>query len=449
MGGRRSLRIATVIFISALLLFTRKGISGSASHPTEKGDAFPRLEEGNVPINTSWFGMFFGNFPRLGYSLESEEEAQLIVPAQERERILQEYHDTPTAEYIKTSPECNRYKPTNQKAEGLLRTPAYAQRFETLAIDLFGPLLETPTGKKWIFIVEDASTKWVELFSLAEATAEYCAKTLIEEVLLRYGLPRRLISDNGPQFISAVMQLTCDLLDITQDLISVYHPQANPSERKNRDLKPRLAILVGEEHSAWEDKLPLIRFAMNTSIGDTTAHTAAYLQFGRKLRTSDDIRHDIRQVIDNDNFVPEITPYLKRFANSILDVKDRVEQKQDSQKENFDRRRRRKYYKPGDKIWVTIHPISRNNRSRKFMPKREGPYLILTLRSPVTYEIANPANPDQALGTYHVSALKDYQEPETERNTGFVAPLKKRGRPKRKLSPGSEPRRQLNQRGSL
>ncbi|GFX53497.1 retrovirus-related Pol polyprotein from transposon 17.6 [Trichonephila clavipes] len=81
------------------------------------------------------------------------------------------------------------------------------------------------------------------------------------------------------------------------------------------------------------------------------------------------------------------------------------------------------------------------------MPKREGPYLILTLRSPVTYEIADPANPDQALGTFHVSALKDYQEPETKRNTGFVAPLRKRGRSKKKLSPGSEPRRQWNQRG--
>ncbi|GFW35762.1 uncharacterized protein TNCV_4436091 [Trichonephila clavipes] len=82
------------------------------------------------------------------------------------------------------------------------------------------------------------------------------------------------------------------------------------------------------------------------------------------------------------------------------------------------------------------------------MPKREGLYLILTLRSPVTYEIADPANPDQALGTY-VSALKDYQEPETKRNVGFVAPLRKRGRPKKKLPPGSEPRRQRNQRGSL
>ncbi|GFU50209.1 retrovirus-related Pol polyprotein from transposon 17.6 [Trichonephila clavipes] len=202
------------------------------------------------------------------------------------------------------------------------------------------------------------------------------------------------------------MQLICDMLEITQDLIPVYHPQANPSEHKNHDLKSRLAILVGEEHSAWEDKLLLIRFTMNTSVCNTTGHMAAYLQFGRQLRTSDNIRHDFRQVIDNDNFVPEITPYLKRFANSILDVKDRVEQKQDCQKENFDRRR--SYYKPGDKVWVTIHLISRNNRSRKFMPKREGPYLILALRSPVTYQIADPTNPDQALGTYHVAAVAEW-----------------------------------------
>ncbi|GFS69871.1 hypothetical protein TNCV_3101751 [Trichonephila clavipes] len=101
---------------------------------------------------------------------------------------------------------------------------------------------------------------------------------------------------------------------------------------------------------------------------------AAYLQFERQLRTSDNIKHDIPQVIDNDNFVPEINPYLKRFANSILDVKERVERKKVCQ--------------------------------------------------------------------------KDYQEPEIERNTGFVAPLKKRGRPpQKKLPPGSEPRRQRNQTG--
>ncbi|GFT64196.1 hypothetical protein NPIL_699641 [Nephila pilipes] len=58
------------------------------------------------------------------------------------------------------------------------------------------------------------------------------------------------------------------------------------------------------------------------------------------------------------------------------------------------------------------------------------------------------ANPDQVLGTYHISALKDYHDSGVERDTGPVAPLRKRGRPK-KLPPGSEPRRQRKQRGSL
>ncbi|GFX48042.1 uncharacterized protein TNCV_4113771 [Trichonephila clavipes] len=122
--------------------------------------------------------------------------------------------------------------------------------------------------------------------------------------------------------------------------------------------------------------------------------------------------------------------------------------KQGCQKENFDRRRR-KYYKPGDKVWVTIHPINRNYKSRKFMPKREGPYLILTLRSPEAYEIADPANPDQALGTYHVSALKDYQEPETKKNGICCSSKEKRTPQKEIISWFPEPRRQRNQRGSL
>ncbi|GFX48773.1 transposon Tf2-8 polyprotein [Trichonephila clavipes] len=127
-------------------------------------------------------------------------------------------------------------------------TPVPAQRFENLAIDIFGPLPESKDGKRWILIIEDCTTKWVELFALPNATAKECAITLIEEVLLRYGIPRRLISDNGTQFVSAVMQQICYLLNIHQSLIPVYHPQANPVERKNRDLKPRLAILVQDKH---------------------------------------------------------------------------------------------------------------------------------------------------------------------------------------------------------
>ncbi|GFW08813.1 transposon Ty3-G Gag-Pol polyprotein [Trichonephila clavipes] len=75
----------------------------------------------------------------------------------------------------------------------------------------------------------------------------------------------------------------------------VYSPQSNPVERKNRDLKPRLAILVGDDHSSWYSKLPVIRFAMNTTVCDTTGHTPAYLLFGRELRTVDDVVQDFKR----------------------------------------------------------------------------------------------------------------------------------------------------------
>ncbi|GFU47908.1 transposon Tf2-8 polyprotein [Trichonephila clavipes] len=233
---------------------------------------------------------------------------------------------------VKNCPDCIKYKASNQKPSGLLQTPVPAQRFETLAIDLFGPLPESKDGKRWILIIEDCTTKWVELFALLNATAKECAITLIEEVLLRYGIPRRLISDNGTQFVSAVMQQICYLLYIHQSLIPVYHPQANPVERKNRYLKPRLAILVQDKHDCWSEKLPFIRFALNTAKCETTGQTAPFLNFGRDLRLTSEVVNDIRVVIQNDNFVPEITPFLKKFAKVSTQIREVVEEQQDSRK---------------------------------------------------------------------------------------------------------------------
>ncbi|GFX42516.1 hypothetical protein TNCV_1520791 [Trichonephila clavipes] len=264
------------------------------------------------------------------------------------------------------------------------------------AIDLFGPLPESKDGKRWIFIIEDCTTKWVELFALPNATAKECAITLIEEVLLRYGIPRHLISDNGTQFVSAVMQQICYLLNIHQSLIPVYHPQANPVERKNRDMKPWLAILVQDKHVCWSEKLPFIRFALNTAKCETTGQMAAFLNFGRELRTPSEVVNDIRTVIQNDNFVPEITPYLKEFTKFSTQIREVVEEQQDSRKFYADKKRKAApTYQPGGHVFVASHPLSNaaQGRSAKLMPRRDGPYVILTQRSPSSYEIASLDNP--------------------------------------------------------
>ncbi|GFW87665.1 gag-Pol polyprotein [Trichonephila clavipes] len=95
---------------------------------------------------------------------------------------------------------------------------------------------------------------------------------------------------------------------------------------------------------------------MNTTVCDTTGYTPAYLLFGRELLTVDDVVQDFKSVVHNDNFVAEITPYLKRFASITEDIRERIETNS-----------------------------AKNKKTSKFMPKRDGPYLILTQKSPTSY----------------------------------------------------------------
>ncbi|GFV87043.1 uncharacterized protein TNCV_5112611 [Trichonephila clavipes] len=108
----------------------------------------------------------------------------------------------------------------------------------------------------------------------------------------------------------------------------------------------------------------------------------------------------------------------------------------------------RETYQPGEHVFVASHPLSNaaQGRSAKLLPCRDGPYVILTQRSPSSYEIAGLDNPGEPLGVYHTSAL-------TPCNNDKVKPfihLRKRGRPpKVPQTPDSSSGRLRNQRGRM
>ncbi|GFX94632.1 uncharacterized protein TNCV_3088611 [Trichonephila clavipes] len=196
----------------------------------------------------------------------------------------------------------------------------------------------------------------------------------------------------------------------------------------------------------WSEKLPFIRFALNTAKCETTGQTASFINFGRELRTPSEVVNDIRVVIQNDNFVPEITPYLKKFAKFSTQIREVVEEQHASRKFYADKKiKSTPAYQPGEHVFVASHPLSNlaQGRSAKLMPRRDGPYMILTQRSPSSYEIANLDNPGETVGVYNTSAL-------TPCNNDKVKPLihlRKRGRPpKVPQTSGSSSGRRRNQR---
>ncbi|GFX70723.1 transposon Tf2-9 polyprotein [Trichonephila clavipes] len=85
---------------------------------------------------------------------------------------------------------------------------------------------------------------------------------------------------------------------------------------------------------------------------------------------------------------------------------------------------------------VGYHRNAAYKKTAKFMSERDEPYIIVTQRSPTTYEVANPNNPREVLGPYHSSALR----PCIYKEATPVMPLRKRGRPRKDNSAGSSSR---------
>ena len=70
-------------------------------------------------------------------------------------------------------------------------------------------------GYKYLLVMIDSFTGWIEGFPTRTEKAEEVVKTLLHEIILRFGLPRSLQSDNGTSFTSKVTQGVSKALGIT------------------------------------------------------------------------------------------------------------------------------------------------------------------------------------------------------------------------------------------
>ena len=77
--------------------------------------------------------------------------------------------------------------------------------FEKLLWDIMGPLPAAAGGCRYVLVVTDLFTKWVEAFPLKSTDSVTLASVLVDEVICRYGVPHYLHSDQGANFVSAVI----------------------------------------------------------------------------------------------------------------------------------------------------------------------------------------------------------------------------------------------------
>ncbi|GFW12745.1 retrovirus-related Pol polyprotein from transposon 412 [Trichonephila clavipes] len=225
-----------------------------------------------------------------------------VIPKHLRADILRHFHDAPTAghlgfaktydrirkrfywpgmyrnvvRYVMHCRECQRRKSVPQRPPGrLVPIPPAIAPFHRIGIDLLGRFPKSAHGNKWIIVCTDYSTRYAITKALPTAEVDEIAKFLLEEIVLRHGAPRVIITDRGAVFRSRLVSSLVDLCNIDHRFTTAYHPQTNGlTERFNKTLADMLSMYVDVEQKNWDEILPFVTFAYNTAKQETTAARA-------------------------------------------------------------------------------------------------------------------------------------------------------------------------------
>ncbi|KAK3931143.1 Retrovirus-related Pol polyprotein from transposon 412 [Frankliniella fusca] len=173
---------------------------------------------------------------------------------------------------------CNQFQRGSSRsvpmAKGLISTGF----MELAAMDIVGPLKPDSRGHMYIFTFIDHWSRLLVAVPLKTITGEAVAKALIAHVFAKFGIPRRLLSDNGAQLVAGVLGALVAQLGIKQLRTMVYTPSHNAiCERTHKDLIRVLATLVNTSQSNWGDQLFLATFCMNSHINKSTGETPFFL----------------------------------------------------------------------------------------------------------------------------------------------------------------------------
>ena len=161
--------------------------------------------------------------------------------------------------------------------------------FQRVATDI----LELPMTSKcnrFVLVVEDYFTKFINLYALHNQTAQSVAQCLFDDYVLLHGIPEVLHSDQGRQFDSEIVQRLCQLLEIKKTCTAPYNPKSDSMvEHFNQTLISQLAKALLAAGGEWDDYLKSVAFAYNTSVHASNNYTPYYLVHGHETRVPVDV----------------------------------------------------------------------------------------------------------------------------------------------------------------
>ena len=258
-----------------------------------------------------------------------------------------------------------------------------AQRvLERVSIDIAGPWEESSRGNKYILVIQDYFTKWVEIYCLADHKAPTVARCMLDYIC-RLGVPEKIHSDQGAEFTSKLMHSLCNLFKIKKTRTCSYTPWSNGGvERVNKSIKSMIQHYTKPGCHDWDQYMVVVAASYRATKHASTGYSPNMLMFGRELNHPADL---VYGTVEGSTLDREENDHVKSLERQLRTVWAHTRQNMMRAAEIQQKSRARDVidwqFKPGDIVYKILP------RGAKISSRWVGPCQVVAVVSKWLIEI--------------------------------------------------------------
>ena len=386
---------------------------------------------------------------RLIYRSNPTGKYRLVIPRHLRKILLYEHHATPQAghlgrdktrghmssryywpgmiddidEWIGTCAVCVSRKPSPYGKVGRLHPLDATEPFSMWGMDL----LELPTStrkNKYLLIMTDYFTRWVEAIPLSNKEAITVAGVLYREIFCRYGAPQSILTDQGKEFNNELLSTLCLAYGVKKLMTTVKKSSTNGlTERFNRTLWDMLSKKGQEEQFKWDQHINACLYAYRSSVQASTGKSPYEVMFGQSMKLPADVAlepdapkksHDRFRILKADLGVGHEELEAQVLNQVRLNNKSFIEKqcaqslshKQQAQMERWNKKARELNVAPGQKVHIKSERGQSKVVAKKAKLNWEGPYTVLELQPRGNILVLKDHTPNAKPEVWHIQNVK-------------------------------------------
>src|SRR6266508_2502135 len=238
-------------------------------------------------------------------------------------------------------------------------------------MDFITGLPNTSQGYDSIWVIVDRLTKSAHFLPVKTIFRMHqCAELYLSRIVCLHGVPKIIVSDRGPQFMSHFWKSLHEAMGTTLLHSSAYRPQTGgQTERVNQILEDMLRACVLTYGKKWEKFLPFAEFSYNNSYQACIKMAPFEALYGRRCRTPLNWSESGGRPFYGMDIVMEVEDHVKQ-------IREHLRAAQSRQKSYADRRRRELFFEVGDFIYLKVTPFKGTRRFQvrgKLAPRYVGP----------------------------------------------------------------------------